>query len=116
MTPRPPTITCKRVNIIEFGVGLEFSDCSKMLSVVYIFFLCVEIATITVVASPSHGSKPELLHSYMEQMYNTRARGNGNGSFTISLRNQKILATSIRGFQPEKNGKYSIRRVFLSFV
>ena len=46
------------------------------------------------------------LHSYMKQMYRARAQGNGNGSFTISLGTQKIVATSIRGFEPQRSGKY----------
>lgn len=61
-----------------------------------------------VTTSQAQDSKPRLLHAYMQKMYTSRAQGNGNGSFTISLRrNQKILATSIRGFDPEKNGEYS---------
>lgn len=83
--------------------------------------ICVEFVAFTTLASQSHGSKPRAktfsniseefggisLHSYMKQLYSTRAQGNGNGSFTISLGTQKIVATSIRGFEPEKSGKYS---------
>ena len=45
----------------------------------------------------------------MKQLYRTLAQGNGNGSFTISLGSQKLVATSIRGFEPERSGKYSYK-------
>ena len=91
-----------------------------MSPVVNLFFL-VEVTALMTANSQTHGFKPRVkklvnnsedlsgkaLHSYMKQLYNTRAQGNGNGSFTISLRSQKILATTIRGFGVEKNGKNS---------
>lgn len=91
-----------------------------------IFFLCAVFATISLANTtanndgPKHKTKRNSnadsmeemgsfpLHSYMKQIYHKRARGNGNGSFTVSLRNQKILATSIRGFEPEKNGRFAV--------
>ena len=80
---------------------------------------CVRFVGFTTLASQSNASVSKMrrfsnnseefggisLHSYMKQLYSTRARGNGNGSFTISLRTQKIVATSIRGFEPERGGK-----------
>lgn len=92
-----------------------------------ILILCVEIAAITAGKSDNHGSKLRVkrfsnnsedftgkaLHSYMKQLYNTRAQGNGNGSFTTSLRGQKIIATSIRGFGTEKSGKNSEEVCFI---
>ena len=47
----------------------------------------------------------------MKQIYYNQARGNRNGSFTVSVRNQNILATSIRGFQPEMNGRFPFARL-----
>lgn len=93
----------------------------------FILILCVEIAAITAGKSDNHGSKLRVkrflnnsedftgntLHSYMKQLYNTRAKGNENGSFTISLRGQKIIATTIRGFGPEKSGKNSEEVCFI---
>ena len=92
-----------------------------------IFFFSVLSATVTVTTTTyrDHGSKNRAgsvsqhsketarfpLHSYMKQIYHTRARGNRNGSFTVSVRNQKILATSIRGFQPEMNGRFPFARL-----
>ena len=91
-----------------------------------IFFFSVVSATVTVTNTTyrDHGSKNRAgsvsqhskkierfpLHSYMKQIYYTLARGNRNGSFTVSVRNQKILATSIRGFQPEMNGRFPFAR------
>ena len=91
-----------------------------------IFFFSVVSATVTVTNTTyrDHGSKNRAgsvsqhskeigrfpLHSYMKQIYYTRARGNRNGSCTVSVRNQKILATSIRGFQPEMNGRFPFAR------
>lgn len=93
-----------------------------------ILFLCIVSATITAITTTSKNFGPKNrakrvsrnssdigsfpLHSYMKQIYHSRARGNGNGSFTVSVRNQKILATSIRGFEPEKKGKFVGRDLF----
>lgn len=77
-----------------------------------VLFLCVIFATFHFAISHKRETKPKILHSYMLNIYNTRARGNENGSFTILLRrNQKILADSIRGFQPEKSGEYRLNTV-----
>lgn len=106
--------------LVRLETELRFWECTKMQRLGYIVFLCVEIAAVSTVNSRNNGSERRMkrfsknsndfsgiaLHSYMKQLYNTRARGNGNGSFTISLRNQKILATTIRGFGTERNGKY----------
>ena len=84
--------------------------------------ICVHFVAFMTVASQSRGSEFALkrlsnsseetnsinLHSYMKQMYRTRAQGNGNGSFTILLGAQKIVATSIRGFEPQRSGKYCL--------
>lgn len=91
------------------------------MSPVVILLFLVEVTALMTSNSQTLGFKPKVkkpvnnsedlggktLHSYMKQLYNTRAQGNGNGSFTIFLRNQKILATTIRGFGVEKNGKNS---------
>ena len=77
-----------------------------------VLFLCLKISAFTVTTSQAHGSRPRLLHAYMQKIYTSRAQGNGNGTFSISLRRtQKILATSIRGFEPEKNREYSEHNV-----
>lgn len=102
----------------------------------FTFFFSVVSATVTVTTTAyrDHGSKNRVgsvsqhskeigrfppgfpLHSYMKQIYHTRARGNRNGSFTVSVRNQKILATSIRGFQPEKNGRFPLTHLVTTFI
>ena len=97
-----------------------------------IFFFSVVSATVTVTNTTyrDHGSKNRAgsvsqhskeigrfpLHSYMKQIYHTRDRGDRNGSFTVSVRNQKTLATSICGFQPEKNGRFPFARLVNKFV
>ena len=102
---------------IEFG----FLNFTKM-SLLAFLVICVHFVAFMTVASQSRGTEFKVkrlsnsseetgsisLHSYMKQMYSTRAQGNGNGSFTISLGAQKIVATSIRGFEPQKSGKYCL--------
>lgn len=91
------------------------------MSLLAFLVICVHLIAFTTIASQSHGSELKAkrssnssegpggvsLHSYMKQFYRTRAQGNGNGNFTISLEAQKIVATSIRGFELERSGKYS---------
>jgi len=109
-----PHFTCK----IEFG----FLNLTKM-SLLAFLVICVHLIAFTTIASQSHGSEFKVkrssnnsegsggfsLHSYMKQLYRTLAQGNGNGSFTISLGSQKLVATSIRGFEPERSSKYSYK-------
>ena len=92
------------------------------MSLLAFLVICIHFVAFMTVASKSRGSEFKVkrlsnsseesgsisLHSYMKQMFSTRARGNGNGSFTISLGAQKIVATSIRGFEPQRSGKYSL--------